>query len=124
MSESKQPADIGLPFFETEKHALKLGVMGDPDSIYGFASVGLNLLPAESGAEGTKLLRGVADDYAVIFITEKLAAEMDAELLRYAERPTPALIPIPGVSGNTGLGMKNVSRSVEQAVGSDILKDT
>ena len=101
----------------------KIGVMGDKDSIYGFASVGVTVLPAETGAEGTRLLRSVAEEYAVIFITEKLAAEMETELRRWASSPTPALIPIPGVSGNTGVGMKNVSRSVEQAVGSDILKE-
>ena len=124
MHDNANAPETGAPFFESAQSGLKLGVMGDKDSIYGFASAGLNILPADNGAEGTKLLRAVADDYAVIFITEKLAAEMDAELTRYAERPTPALIPIPGVTGNTGLGMRNVSRSVEQAVGSDILKDT
>ena len=63
------------------------------------------------------------DGYGVIFITEKLAAQMESELARYRELPLPAIIPIPGVNGNTGLGMKNVSKSVEQAVGSDILSD-
>lgn len=101
----------------------KLGVMGDRDSICGFACVGADLFEIDAAAEGVKLLRQIADEYAVIFITEKLAAEMDAELLRYRERTVPAIIPIPGVTGNTGVGMRNVSRSVEQAVGSDILAD-
>lgn len=101
----------------------KIGVMGDRDSIYGFASVGVNVFPADNASEGTKLLRSIADEYAVIFITEKLASEMETELSRYRDRTVPALIPIPGVTGNTGIGMKNVSRSVEQAVGSDILPD-
>ena len=35
--------------------------------------------------------------------------------------PLPAVVPIPGISGNTGLGLRQVKRSVEQAVGSDIL---
>lgn len=35
----------------------KIGVMGDRDSIYGFASAGLDVLPANSGADGAKLLR-------------------------------------------------------------------
>ena len=48
---------------------------------------------------------------------------MDSEIQKYRERTVPAIIPIPGVTGNTGVGMKNVSRSVEQAVGSDILAD-
>ena len=33
----------------------------------------------------------------------------------------PAIIRIPGVSGNTGDGIQGVKDSVEQAVGSDIL---
>ena len=33
----------------------------------------------------------------------------------------PAVIRIPGVSGNTGDGIQGVKNSVEQAVGSDIL---
>jgi V/A-type H+-transporting ATPase subunit F len=36
-------------------------------------------------------------------------------------RISPAIILIPGVSGNTGEGVKGVKGSVEQAVGSDIL---
>jgi V/A-type H+-transporting ATPase subunit F len=33
----------------------------------------------------------------------------------------PAIIQIPGISGNTGAGIENVKKSVETAVGSDIL---
>ncbi|MBQ7638272.1 MAG: V-type ATP synthase subunit F [Clostridia bacterium] len=101
----------------------KLGVIGDKDSVYGFSSVGLNVFFADTPAEGTRILREIADDYAVIFIVEKLASAMETELQRYASRPCPALIPIPGVSGNTGIGVKNVSSFVEKAVGSDILPD-
>ena len=101
----------------------KIGVMGDKDSIYGFSSVGLSVFPVEEAAQGVKLLKQIAEEYAVIFITEKLASEMDMEIRKYRERTVPAIIPIPGVTGNTGIGMKNVSRSVEQAVGSDILAD-
>ena len=101
----------------------KIGVMGDKDSIYGFSSVGLSVFPVEEAAQGVKLLKQIAEEYAVIFITEKLASEMDTEIRKYRARTVPALIPIPGVTGNTGIGMKNVSRSVEQAVGSDILAD-
>ena len=101
----------------------KIGVIGDKDSIYGFSSVGLSVFFAESSAEGTRILREIADDFAVIFITEKLASQMEAELQRYAFRPSPAVIPIPGVSGNTGIGLRNVSSFVEKAVGSDILPD-
>ena len=101
----------------------KLCVIGDKDSVYGFASVGVTAYFAETAAEGAKLLRELAEDSAVIFITEKLASQMEGELARYKTCARPAVIPIPGVTGNTGLGLKNISSYVEQAVGSDILPD-
>lgn len=101
----------------------KTAVMGDKDSIYGFASVGLDIFPTYESADGVKTLKHlVENDYAVIFITEKLFAEMTAEIEKYKSLPLPAIIPIPGVTGNNGIGMAAVSKSVEQAVGSDILK--
>ena len=37
------------------------------------------------------------------------------------EAMVPAVIPIPGVKGNTGLGIRRLSQSVEKAVGADII---
>lgn len=102
----------------------KVAVIGDKDSIYGFASIGLEIFPTDSADDASVTLRKIADSgYGVVYITEQLAAQMQTELDRYRELPLPAIIPIPGVSGNTGLGMNNVSKFVEQAVGSDILSD-
>lgn len=102
----------------------KVAVIGDKDSIYGFASIGLEIFPTDSADDASVTLRKIADSgYGVVYITEQLAAQMQTELDRYRELPLPAIIPIPGVSGNTGLGMSNVSKFVEQAVGSDILSD-
>ena len=46
---------------------------------------------------------------------------MESEIEEYREKTLPAIIRIPGVSGNTGAGVKGVKKTVEQAVGSDIL---
>lgn len=100
----------------------KIAAMGDRDSISGFAAIGLTLFPVEQADQATQLLRQLAQsDYAVIYITEQLASEIEAEIDRYQTHPTPAIVLIPGVRGNTGLGMANVSKSVERAVGSDII---
>lgn len=102
----------------------KIAAIGDRDSIYGFASIGLEIFPVDNAQEAAHMLKRMADgEYGVIFITEKLASQLESELDRYREMPIPSIVPIPGVSGNTGLGMRNVSKSVEQAVGSDILSD-
>lgn len=102
----------------------KMAVIGDKDSIYGFASIGLEIFPCDDPDEAAHKIRTMSENgYGVIYITEQLATQIEKELDRYREMPLPAIIPIPGVNGNTGLGMRNVSKSVEQAVGSDILSD-
>ena len=103
----------------------KIAVLGDRDSIYGFAALGLDICPvalSDDAAEAGRKLKELAEgDYAVIYITEALAEKLKSEIHRYRSARLPAIIPIPGVSGNTGLGMRMVKKSVEQAVGSDIL---
>ena len=100
----------------------KIAAMGDRDSIYGFASVGLDIYPVDDTATAAKTLRSLADGgYGVIYMTEALCVQMEKEIARYNEKPLPAIIPIPGASGNTGFGMQRVKKSVEKAVGSDII---
>lgn len=100
----------------------KAAVLGDRDSIYGFASLGLSIFPEDDPVSAARTLRRIAESrYAVIFITEKLASQLGAELEKYADRIFPAIIPIPGIAGNTGLGLRAVSSFVERAVGSDIV---
>ena len=100
----------------------KIAVIGAYDSIYGFATLGLDTFPVSDAQEGESILHRLAEGgYAVIYITEALAAELTHEINRYREQVFPAIIQIPGVSGNTGAGVESVKKSVEQAVGSDIL---
>ena len=100
----------------------KIAVVGDYDSIYGFATLGLEICPAGNREEIRNTLRRLAEeDYGIIYITEAAAAEVESDLEVLRERMLPAVIQIPGVSGNTGAGVQGVRRTVEQAVGSDIL---
>ncbi len=99
-----------------------IAVMGDYDSIYGFAALGLKVCPVSDAAEGARILKKLADEQtAVVYITEALASEMKEAISVYDTALLPAIIPIPGAFGNTGIGMANVKRSVERAVGSDII---
>lgn len=100
----------------------KIAVIGDRDSVYGFAALGLDTFPVGDPQDASKKLRKLAEkDYAIIYITEALAAKIESEIDHYRSEQLPAIILIPGVSGNTGMGMKFVKKSVEQAVGSDII---
>ncbi len=100
----------------------KIAVIGAYDSIYGFAALGLDTFPVSDAREGEETLKMLASgEYAVIYITEALAQELAQEISKYREQVLPAIIQIPGVSGNTGAGVEGVKKSVEQAVGSDII---
>ena len=100
----------------------KIAVVGNYDSIYGFAKLGLRICPVRDREEIRDRLRSLAEDeYGIIYITEAAAVEVRDELEKYREKTLPAIIQIPGVSGNTGAGVEGVKKTVEQAVGSDIL---
>lgn len=46
---------------------------------------------------------------------------MQDEVKKYKDAVIPAIILIPGKSGSLGIGMQNITDSVERAVGADIL---
>ena len=100
----------------------KIAVIGDYGSIYGFATLGLSICPVKTREEAKNKLKQLAEGkYGIIYITEAVDAEIKEEIEKYQEQTLPAIIQIPGVSGNTGAGVDGVKKTVEQAVGSDIL---
>ncbi|MGN0162790.1 MAG: V-type ATP synthase subunit F [Candidatus Ornithomonoglobus sp.] len=99
----------------------KIAVIGDRTSVYGFAALGLDTYFVTDADEAVKLIKRLErEEYAVIYITEAVAAEIPGELKRIAQQPIPAVIPIPGVQGNNGMGMDAVRDNIIKAVGSDI----
>ena len=102
----------------------KTAVIGDRASVMGFMAAGFTVVEAYDAPHAAKALRHLAatDEYAVIFITEDLAAQITQETDRYRALPIPAVIPIPGKAGPSGFGLENIKKSVERAVGADILK--
>ena len=100
----------------------KIAVMGDRDSIYGFASLGMEPFPITDPQHAAKKLHELAaEGYAIIYVTEALGVRIEKDIDHYRSRELPAVILIPGVSGNTGHGIDAVRKSVIKAVGSDIV---
>lgn len=101
----------------------RVAVMGDTESIKGFAVLGLDIFPCDQEEEAGALFRRLTagEEYGVVFMTERLFALLEREVRRLDEQMLPAVIPIPGVTGDTGIGVRRLSESVERAVGSDII---
>jgi V/A-type H+-transporting ATPase subunit F len=101
-----------------------VAVLGDRESVLGFKALGLEVFFAENAAEGrTYLMELAKGSYAVIYITETLAAELMTEIEQYKNMVMPAIILIPGKAGSLGIGINALRSSVERAVGLDIFNN-
>lgn len=100
----------------------KIGIIGDRASVTGFLSLGMDVFEAESPETVKKTLHNLAEEeYAIIYITEKASLLAKETIARYKDMPLPAIIVIPGIDGNTGLGMQQIRQSAKRAIGADIL---
>lgn len=101
----------------------KIAVLGDRDSVIGFMAVGFSVFFADDDKTGSDTFRKLASggEYAAIFITEELYKALSEDIDKYKDSPLPAIIPFPSKNGTQGIGMANIKKSVERAVGADIL---
>lgn len=97
---------------------VRMAVMGDTESIKGFAAVGLDIYPCDDPQEAVRRFRSLTGgEYGVIYITEAIFSLLDKEIRKLDEQPLPAVIPIPGLTGDTGIGVRRLSESVEPGGG-------
>ncbi len=99
----------------------KLAIVGDGDSITVFKAAGVATFPAESAEKAREILRRIAKDYQVIFLTEELARPLSEFLKRFDEQPYPAVLSIPSKNGSSGYGIEQMKSAMERALGVDIL---
>lgn len=99
----------------------KAAVIGDRDSILGFKALGIDVYD-EKHIDIDNVIKELAEDnYAVVFITEDILYRADNVMKKYSDTPLPAIIPIPSNKGSKGLGMENIRKAAEKAIGADIL---
>ncbi len=106
---------------ENNKITGRIAVVGDKDSVLAFKALGIEVFSVTGVKEAEEILKKLARDYAVIFITEQIAMKVSEVINRYKARPYPAVIPIPSAEGASGFGMDGIRSDVEKAIGADIL---
>ena len=91
----------------------------------GFKALGLDVFPVAGPEEAKETLHALAresaDEYAIIYLEENLAQDLEREIAKYSNVPSPAIILIPGREGPLGLAQDALKAAVEKAVGTDIL---
>ena len=100
-----------------------VAVIGDRDSVLCFRAIGVEVFPVRDAEEARpifdRLRRG---GYAIVFITEPIAAEMEDQLEEVGSVPFPSVILIPNNAGSLGLGLEKVRGVVRKAIGADIIE--
>ena len=102
----------------------KIGVLGGRETVMGFKALGLDTYPVDDLEEARHVLREITREeaqYAIIYVEENLAQGLQAEIDRFKDVPTPAIILIPGRDGSLGMGLQALNSAVERAVGTNIL---
>lgn len=100
----------------------KIGVVGDKDSVLAFKAIGIDVYPVVESEEAQKTVDRMAmDKYAVIFVTEQVAQNIEETIERYNREILPAVILIPSNQGSLNIGMQRIRDNVEKAVGVNIL---
>ena len=98
----------------------KTAIVGNGDGIMVFKAAGVATFPAEDKKKAREILRKIAKDYQIIFLTEDLARPLTEFLKRFDEEPYPVVVSIPSGESD-GYGMEVLKRAMERSLGVDIL---
>ncbi|HAP31829.1 MAG TPA: V-type ATP synthase subunit F [Firmicutes bacterium] len=100
----------------------KMAVIGDKDSILGFKSLGVATYPVTDADEAQRVLNRISrEKFAVVLITENIAQHLLPQLAELNKKLLPAILLIPNNQGALGLGMEQIRKNAEKAIGADIL---
>ncbi len=99
----------------------KMAIIGSDDSVFAFKAVGVDAYSAFSPESAESLLKKIAKEYQIIFITDVLAKGMDEIIKRYLNSAYPVIISVPSKNGSNGYGMESIKATMEKALGVDIL---
>ena len=100
----------------------KVAVVGEKDSILGFKALGVATYPVTGGEEAARVLSEIVrEKVAVVCITEAVAQQIMPQIQELNKKLLPAVVLIPNNQGTLGLGMMQIKKNAEKAIGADIL---
>lgn len=101
----------------------KIAVIGDEETILIFKAIGMDIFAVKSVEEAEKIIRKVAREYGVIYITENYAKELEYFIQRYVAQTYPIITAIPSSQGSTGYAQKLLNEKVEKAIGIKVITE-
>ena len=100
----------------------KIAIVGDKDSVLAFKILGVDVYISLDAQEARKIIDRISKkNYGIIFVTEQVAKDIPETIKRYNSELIPAIILIPSNKGSLNIGLANIDKNVEKAIGSNIL---
>lgn len=99
----------------------KMAIIGDGDSVLAFKAGGVDAYSVQNSEQARDILRKLAKSYQIIFITDDIAKQIDDLIKKYLTSPYPIVLSVPSKKGSNGYGMEGLKKSMDKALGVDIL---
>lgn len=100
----------------------KIAIVGDKDSVLAFKILGVDVYISLDAQEARKIIDRISKEgYGIIFVIEQVAKDIPETIKRYNSELIPAIILIPSNKGSLNIGLANIDKNVEKAIGSNIL---
>ena len=101
----------------------KIAVIGSPDTVLPFRSIGAESFEVETSAELAEILQKLVeqDTFGIIFVEETLAEPvLDIISSMNDQYRGVAITPIPGTTGDKSIALQRLGAQVTRAIGIDI----
>ena len=91
--------------------------------IHPLEILGIDIYPAESEREARAALEEATTkkEPALIFITERLAVDLQTEIDNLNRKPDINVVLIPDNRGSTGLSTANIGKLVKNSIGAEVI---
>ncbi len=101
----------------------KVAVLGSPDFVMAFSTLGLDIYPVESEPQlvaktAAEILR---QSYSLVVVAENVAPMAEAIFDRTIQQPLPCVVTVPFLSESGGYATASLGRVLRMATGIDIL---
>ena len=100
---------------------MKIAIIGEKKLVLAFTALGVKTFGVASQEDLLLAEKEImADQFAIIFITEDIAEKYSKEIVPFYNKTLPAVLIIPGVK-SSGIASGELKKIIERALGSDNL---
>jgi len=105
----------------------KIAAFGESDIMLIFKAIGADVFSVSDStstdAAGARLKQLVSEGYGIIFMTETVAARLDAMIKYYSNQIVPSIVVIPGPGKRNNYAVNQLRTAIIRAVGADIMAE-